>query len=231
MKGVVLAGGTGSRLYPLTKVINKHLLPVYDKPMIYYPLNTLRQLGIDDILIVSNACDIPQFRELLGDDSITYAEQPQADGVVAALLTAEDFIQGEPVTLILGDNIFYGDHTSLKQKRSRGVHIFGCPVHDPERFGVLSFEGGEIDAIIEKPTQPPSNYAVPGLYMYDDQVIDFACSLEPSAGITDVNNIYLKRGELTATLLDPEFHWVDAGTIEALYAAATKVASCDVSAS
>ena len=227
-KGIVLAGGAGSRLYPLTLVASKQLQPVYDKPMIYYPLSTLMMAGIDDILIISTPQDTPRFQALLGDGSrfgisLSYAVQPEPKGIAQAFLVGADFIAGEPVCLILGDNIFYGkmglDH--IAASFSTGAMVFGYPVNDPERYGVVEFApDGRVLSIEEKPTRPKSTYAVPGLYLYDQQVVSITRELTPSPRgeleITDLNLAYLKRGALRVEKLGRGIAWLDTGTHESL---------------
>jgi glucose-1-phosphate thymidylyltransferase len=237
MKGILLAGGSGSRLYPLTLGISKQLLPVYDKPMIYYPLSVLMEAGIRDILIISTPHDLPLFQKILGDGShlglsFFYAEQPRPEGLAQAFIIGESFIGNDTVCLILGDNIFYGPGLSETLQRTvqmtQGGLIFGYLVRDPERYGVVEFDAnGRVTAIVEKPESPRSQYAVPGLYFYDNDVIDIAKNLKPSARgeleITDINMAYLKRQDLRVELLGRGFAWLDTGTHEALQQAASYV--------
>ena len=237
MKGILLAGGSGSRLYPLTLGISKQLLPVYDKPMIYYPLSVLMEAGIRDILIISTPHDLPLFQKILGDGShlglsFFYAEQPRPEGLAQAFIIGESFIGNDTVCLILGDNIFYGPGLSETLQRTvqmtQGGLIFGYLVRDPERYGVVEFDvNGKVTAIVEKPESPRSHYAVPGLYFYDNDVVDIAKDLKPSARgeleITDINMAYLKRRDLRVELLGRGFAWLDTGTHEALQQAASYV--------
>ena len=233
MKGIILAGGSGTRLYPLTMVTSKQLLPIYDKPMIYYPMSVLMRAGIRDILIISTPQDTPRFEELLGDGhqfgvQLTYAVQPSPDGLAQAFIIGADFIGPDTVCMILGDNIFFGHGLGKRPKEAvqnaengDGATIFGYYVDDPERFGIVSFnQEGKAETIEEKPVHPKSNYCVTGLYFYDNRVVEYAKNLKPSARgeleITDLNRIYLEKGELNVELLGQGFTWLDTGTHESL---------------
>ena len=234
MKGIILAGGSGTRLYPLTLAVSKQLMPVYDKPLVYYPLSTLLLAGIREILVVSTPRDLPLFERLLGDGAawgvtFSYVAQPEPNGIAEAFLLGEDFIGEDGVALVLGDNIFYGQGLSgrLQQaaQQNEGATVFGYQVRDPERYGVVSFdEAGKPIEIVEKPEHPTSNYAVTGLYFYDNTVVDITRNLEPSARgeleITDVNRVYLERGDLRVERLGRGTAWLDTGTHRALLEAA-----------
>jgi glucose-1-phosphate thymidylyltransferase len=236
LKGIILAGGSGTRLYPLTMITSKQLLPVYDKPMVYYPLSVLMLAGIKDILIISTSIDLPNFKRLLGDGSefginLSYAEQPSPDGLAQAFIIGEEFIGNDNVAMILGDNIYYGNgftpilQEAVENAQNGKATIFGYYVHDPERFGIVEFDESEkVISVEEKPKNPKSNYCITGLYFYDNRVVEYAKQVKPSKRgeleITDLNRLYLEDGSLNVKLLGRGYAWLDTGTIDSLIEAA-----------
>ena len=243
MKGIILAGGSGTRLYPLTKVTSKQLLPVYDKPMIFYPISTLMLAGIRDILIISTPHDLPNFERLLGDGSsmgvhFSYKVQERPDGLAQAFVLGKEFIGDDTACLVLGDNIFYGNHFGRMLREAvrnaednHRATVFGKYVNDPERFGIAEFDNGKVISLEEKPVHPKSNYAVVGLYFYDNRVVKYASTLKPSARgeyeITDLNRIFLENGDLDLQVLGRGFSWVDTGTVESMAEATNYVRSIE----